>query len=285
MTVTPVEIKAMRQSIVSSADVCLKRLEYLFDPDLPKRGSVSRGIGTGVHAGFAHYYTQRMVDGVFLPARDGSITDAAIEAFDADLAEAEIYDWTLTPPGYRTKLEVVDRDGAIRYITDAITAYFSQKLMWAEEYEPVAVEIQFDFPFDGLADWRQTGTIDLVLKRPEGGYRLTDHKTSKRKWDKKKYNATTPQAAYYLDAWRKLGHEAETDFYYDVINIMDGSFQRLPAPRTEAQIQATLERARDLARLIDKGGPFPPSPDHYLCSPYWCDYWSVCPYGETLNIG
>lgn len=285
MTTTLVSIKNMRQSTIGTADVCLKRLEYLFDPDLPKRGSVSRGMGTAYHAGLARYYTQRMENGLFVPPRDGSITDAAVAALDADIAEVDIYDWTFTAPSYRTPHVLVDRDEAITYVTDALTTYFSQGLMWAEEFEVAAVEIGFDYPFDGLEGWRQTGTIDLALKTPEGKYRLVDHKTSKRKWGKDKTSATNAQAAYYLDAWRKIGWGPADDFFYDVMNIRDNTFQRLPAPRTEAQIQATLERGRDLGRLLDQGGPFPPSPDHFLCSPYWCDFWSVCPYGQTLNIG
>ena len=61
-------------------------------------------------------------------------------------------------------------------------------------------------------------------------------------------------------------------------------FERRWAPRTQAQIDATLERGKDLATLIDQGGPFLPNTESFLCSPHYCDHWEICPYGSTLNF-
>src|SRR5690606_39199314 len=55
----PVTINTMRQSTLGTADTCLHRLQYLFDPNVPRKGSVIRTIGTGYHAGIAEYYFRR----------------------------------------------------------------------------------------------------------------------------------------------------------------------------------------------------------------------------------
>src|SRR5690606_29992373 len=105
-TVTPVAINTMRQSTLGTADTCLHRLQYLFDPNVPRKGSVIRSIGTGYHAGIAEYYFRRrqgtLWDGIHPSLQEqAEFLLAAEAAFDEDVSEHELFDWRYQPRTYR----------------------------------------------------------------------------------------------------------------------------------------------------------------------------------------
>jgi hypothetical protein len=279
MTPTPVQIKTMRQSTATTADICLQRLEYYLDPGTPKKGSVNRSMGTGYHAGHAHSYLERRAG---RKANLLEVGDAAVEAFDADVAENEVFDWRYQPQNYRQQEVVFDRDQAIQTMIQAIKRYYDEGHEWGPDYEVVAVEMSFDLPWPEMPGWRRSGTIDLVLAK-DGQYILDDHKTARKPWQKSKGGPTNPQAAWYQAAWGEYSGSDNMAFVYSVMPF-EGAFERRLATRTPKQVEMTLRRVADIARLIDQGGPFPPNPESFLCSEAYCDYWSICPYGSVLNF-
>jgi hypothetical protein len=278
----PVQIvRRARQSTLNNGDVCLKRLEHQFFHDIPKRGSVNRGIGTGYHAGMATYYGARLATGAETATWD-EILESAIEAFDEDLAENEVYDWRFQVKGYRTEEIVFTRDDAIEMLRESLTRYFDEGHQWPLDWQVVAVEMMFDQPW--IPTWNRSGSIDLVLADAER-YVLDDHKTAKTKWKKGKNGASNPQVAWYMKAWREhAGLDYYPEMYYDIMGLLDKTFERRPAPRSDRQVELTLARAVDTFTLIDKGGPFPPNTESFLCSQAYCDYWDPCPYGKGLSF-
>lgn len=281
MTV-PVHIRGMRQSTLGAADTCLKRLDFIFDPDIPKKGSVNRGIGTGYHGGLAHSYMKRLAGEAWnTQAAAKEIVEVAVDTFDADHDSVEVYDWRYQVQAYRTDEVVFTRNDAITKIREALARYFSQDLYWPETFQVIAVELSFDQAW--IPGWNRSGTIDLVLW--DGArYILVDHKTAKKKWAKNKGMPSNPQAAWYIQAWREHSGTQDATFYYDVMGLNDESFTRRHAPRSDKQIDLTLSRAAEITRLIDQGGPFPPNVDSFLCSEAYCDFWHRCPYGSTLSF-
>lgn len=293
MTGTPVEIRRiMGQSIISQANTCLKRVEYMFFDPQPQRGHVNTSMGTGYHAGLAHYYLDRRAEGFFEPS-DGQIlsyVETAINTFDADVeidgytGEPNVtFDWRFQPKTYRAEEITYDRAMAVEALSNLVRRYFVDGHYWQANYDVVAVEQRLQMSFDGMPGWRRGGGIDLVLAEARTGYVLVDQKTSRKKWAKNKGMPTDPQAAWYIKAWQDWSGTREVIFVYDVIGH-DGSFERRLAPRTERQVEVTLMRGREIARLIDQGGPFPPNPESFLCSEAYCNFWNVCPYGKVLNF-
>lgn len=291
MTETLVEIKGLTQSIIGTADICLKKLEYQFYNPQPNRGHVSSSMGTGYHAGLAQYYLDRRDRGFFLPT-DGEIlsyVEVAIEAFRTDVLvdqytgePNETFDWRFQAKTYRLEERVLTQDEAEAMVATLVKRYFTENHVWPSLYEVVAVEQRLTLPFYDTG-WARSAAIDLVLSDEPGTYTLVDNKTTKKAWNKQKGRPTNPQAAWYIAAWREWSGAYNVEFVYDIMGH-DGSFERRYAPRTDRQIEATDERAREVAKLIDQGGPFPPNPDSFLCSEPYCDYWEVCPYGRTLNL-
>jgi hypothetical protein len=293
MTV-PVQIQTrnMTQSLVDTGcNICLKQIEYKIFHEQPNQGYVSSGIGTGYHAGIAEYYLDRREQGYFLPTDEqvAHYADTAAFSFLANIEfdeytgkPNESYDWTFQAAGGRNKELILTEAEAVERVRNFIIRYFADGHPWPQEYQVIAVEQRLELPYPALPGWNRSGGIDLVLF--DGVlYVLVDNKTSKKKWTKTKGTPTSPQAAWYIDLWREWSGSRDIRFVYDVMGH-DGSFERRPAPRSDRHIEVTLERGRDLARLIEQGGPFPASPESFLCSKFYCDYWKVCPYGKTLNF-
>ena len=286
----------MSQSIVNQADTCLKRTEYDFFHDTPVMGGVGLLIGTGYHAGNAEGYLQRMHGD---PHDIDKCVEAGVDAFRRGIEFDEYkqlpvdeFNWVFQPKTYRAPLIELTPSLADGIIEQLVRAYFDQDNPWNPSFQVVAVEFSMDLPYPGAPEgWRRGGAVDLVLA-DDSGYVLIDHKTSRKKWAKKKGSPTNPQAAWYIDAWRTHANTTDVKFVYEVMAInldpetklANPEFERRWAPRNERQIKATLDRGRDLALLIERGGPFLPSPESFLCSPHYCDYWKICPHGSTLNF-
>lgn len=300
----------MRQSLISSADTCLKRVEFNMFYDFPYAGGVLRARGTGYHAGLAYYYAERQNTGL-MP----EITEDFIEkcvhvgqsAFDDELELTrdgwtshiedpttgktipnplpDPFSWMYQAKNYRADLILWTREQALEWIQQAITDYLENEWFWPAHFQVIGIEQGFSLPLVGAdPEWARTGTVDLLLFDTETGwYVIVDHKTAKKKWAKNKSNANeSPQAAYYVGAWQEILGTKAIKFVYDVYSD-DRQFERRDAYRTEVQIKLTQHMARDLAVLIDKGGPFLPNPSSFLCSENWCDYWDACEYGKAMH--
>ncbi len=293
---TPVTIRRrMTQSMIAQNDICAKRTEFDLFHETLERGNVNRVIGSGYHAGNAEGYLQ-MMRGETLDV--DRMVDAGIKTFNRGIEwddytdrKVDEFSWTFQPKTYRAPHIELNQDQAVSIVEQLIRFYWDKGYAWDKEV--VAVEFRMNLPYLGAPEgWDRGGAVDLIVVDGGGGYILDDHKTSKKKWTKKKGMPTNPQAAWYLDEWRTYAKTNLVKFCYDVMAInvdsdtlkAEPEFERRWAPRTEAQIDMTLERGRDLAKLIDQGGPFLPNTESFLCSPHYCDHWKICPYGSTLNF-
>ena len=291
---TPVVIRRrMSQSIIGQGDTCLKRIEYDFFHDTPVVGNVSRLIGSAYHAGLAEGYAALMRgETVNVDDTVSAATDAFLKGVEWDDyvdKPVDEFSWTYQPKTYRAPHIELRPVEATQIVGQLVRYYWQTE---ARNTQVIAVEFRVNLPYPGApAGWDRGGGIDLVTV-DDAGYLLVDHKTSRKKWAKKKVSPTHPQAAWYIDEWRTYANTDQVKFEFDVMAInldpetllADPSLERWPAPRTQAQIDMTLERGRDLAVLIEKGGPFLPNPESFLCSPHYCDHWKICPYGSTLNL-
>lgn len=289
--------RRLHQSTVNLVDVCAKRIEFkLMFPDRYST-SVLRGIGTGYHAAQAHWYwRQKQGD----PVPDlGELLYVSHEAFKTELDAADDSPdfWVFQAETSRKPRIVLDQPGAFEALDELVIRAHDTKIYWPKDrFQVLDVEQHFVIPMASAVDpitgevvepppgWEVAGTSDLGLQDMETGWvHVVDHKTAKTKWRKGKAGAyQSIQGAFYTDAYRRMFETPNVTFSYDVID-MAGGFERIPAHRTEAQVNLARLKTIEVARLMEQGGPYPANPSSFLCSESWCDYWNDCPYGRTLH--
>tara|TARA_B100001750_G_C15517046_1_gene608145 strand:+ start:1279 stop:2178 length:900 start_codon:yes stop_codon:yes gene_type:complete len=287
--------KRMRQSLLGTAHSCQYRLNYVLDPNVPYTTGVVRALGTAIHAGHEAYYANRQETGdvVSSPDQVQEWKNAAFRSFDSELSKVEgvVFDWVYQPKTARKEYLRLDRSKAKEMIGRSIDLYHDKEYYWDEDHQVLAVEWDFNLPLEGFEDWDLSGTLDLLLRHiPTGNIKCVDHKNVKAPPAKNKYAAhKTPQAAFYLHAvssWlQELGIETQEapTFWYDVLAFDGSGFWRFEEVRDQQQIAVTISQAEMLATLIDKDGPYLPNTESFLCSESYCDFWHMCPFGDTLH--
>lgn len=291
--------KILRQSTISTADICSYRLKYNLDPNQPRSSSVMRASGTGYHAGLAEFYTQlragRTIDDLDwervwemaqydLDREYGRTvkTDGTVE-YDPD----KPVDWRYQPQTAKKPEQIFTYEESWDMVQGAMRHYFDNALYWPiDRYDVLGVEQYYKFPFQMREGWQMTGTMDLIMRDTETGWvHVVDHKMTKKRWTAYKAKPhNSPQAAWYIYATMQLFNTDSVTFNYDVLNIEPQfGFNRIDAHRTQETIDATLERADLVAELIENGGPLQPNVASFLCSDAYCDYWDQCPFGRRLH--
>lgn len=273
----------MRQSIINDAQTCLHRLDFSLLPDRPRNTSVSAAIGTGYHAGLAAAYRRRHGGEMWvtiLPDTDFFVVEA-IGALALEVETVDAFDWTLQAETARKQERIIDFVEASDLVEALVRRYFEHQWYWGNEYRVAAVEHHFELPWGPT--WVRTGTFDLVVADENDRYTVVDHKTAKTKWRRGKADAySSVQQGWYQQAWVELSGSDNVTGAYDV-QTLDGDFVRWPAHRTERQRKLALKQGVAVAKIIEKGGPYPPTPDSFLCHPVYCDWWSQCEFGEGLH--
>lgn len=278
------QARVLRQSTIGTADTCLQRLEYDLDPSIPYGTGEGRANGTAYHAGLEWYYSFRKAGGT-------------VELDDADchvmrLCVEECFDEEIRKGGDSFRWDT-DRDTALVKVFKMLDAYFANEHYWPSEYEVVGVETTFMMPLyqpmRGLYEnvevpgWVVKGTIDLVLRDPNGWLVVVDHKTAKRPWKKgKESHRSTNQPAWYVHWLRQLKAQQEVAFVFDVMTY-GGVFERRPTTVEQCHIDGVLKKAELVTRLIEQGGPYPPNVSSFLCSVQWCDHYGRCPFGHAFD--
>lgn len=271
------EVQAIHQSMVGQADICMMRLQYSLDSTLPKVSSEARVVGSAYHAGAAHYYDARMTG---FPGLDIVVPDAYAKAAE-EFEEVQHTD---------NGVEVVevhwdsDPEKALQKVMSMLYRYFSEGHFWPEDHEVLGVELPFIVPSPWSERWVLAGTMDLVLRTPDGRALIPDHKTARRPWKKEKHDARhNNQPDLYTWVFTQLFPDLGwPGFCFDVMTY-DGVFERRWADRTPQQVEAALQKAERLTKILDAQVPGLPNTQHFLCSPKWCDTWHHCPFGEALK--
>jgi hypothetical protein len=279
MTMTTTPVRIMRQSTLGSGLTCHRRLYYelVYDGPRERTTSESRIEGTGYHSGLEMYYKQ----GGDISAAD--MLDVIVRSMSAALqtegADRVVWDTSFEEAVERNQMRVAD--------------YLDNKRGWDHSgHQVLGVEVQFRFPW--IPGWDATGTIDLVLIGPDGWLRFVDHKTAGNKWREGKEHARQTVQGPWYDHWGKRWFVENIDptprpseFYYDVASVTKARrvqhFERRFASYSPSQLAELMANARDLATLVDQGGPFLPNRDTNLCSHLYCDHWYICPSGEAFN--
>jgi hypothetical protein len=290
------------QSLLDKADSCLLSMQYAIED--PRRfGGSKRAVGTAFHRGLEYHYN--VVRGGDPPPLDAVITEAEI-AFYGEIAES--------PGGFAWDEDLPDAESCVSAFAGMLTHYFTTVLPdgpipWnTDEWEVIGVETPWDFPHpSNPAIELSSRGIDLVLRhRVTGWIIVIDHKSAGQAWGEHKgHPRKKAQGPLYVWAAEKLWPGAPGYMMaYDIIgypNKKAGSknpagwcrFERRIATPAPEHIEAALERVDSAYTLYDfYRGPtpddvrrpdLPANPSSTLCSKRYCDFFSVCPYGERLS--
>jgi hypothetical protein len=167
-----------------------------------------------------------------------------------------------------------------------LRTYVNGGFEWPSTYQVYGVEVGFNF------DWKdghtRSGTMDLVLVDPFGAIIGVDHKTAGRMWPSgKEHPRKNNQASWYVGALKEMFPDASAyRFCFDVMTYA-GKFDRRLVEPSDDHIKAIEDKATQVALIFSwaraAGLDLPANPGSNLCSDKYCDFWQMCPHGETLR--
>jgi hypothetical protein len=262
-------ILKMRQSLIGSAETCLKRAAYSLADPVYKTGE-ARAIGTAYHKGLETYYSLRQEHGFHVPDQTErlALEQVAHEEFDREVDKAA------RPGSWETRSASASTRSATCWLRTANGEHY-----WPDGYRVIGTEVSFTHEwYNGhLAH----GTIDLVLEDPNGWTVLVDHKTAGKKWPKGKEDPRKNiQAPWYVYWWSTLNETDKVYFAFDVMTY-GGTFERRPVYPTLKDQELVLAKAKFYAGILSTLGPddLAGNTSSALCSERYCDSWAVCPHG------
>lgn len=256
----------MRQSTLSTADVCLKRIEY----DLqgrPRTSSEASSLGTGYHYAMELYYRQRQEIGFYVP------NPAEVE----ELASEAGVKMFLELPKDKWKYE--DPDVKLEALRNMVRSYFVDERHWPEEYTVLGTEVFWRWEW--LPNLPASGTIDLVVADRGGFVTLVDHKTAGRMWDQTKHSPRKNRQAPWYTYWWEQMTGVKPQFVFDIMTHALKFERRVSDVKPEHQA-AVLKHAEIVAKMMLSGDEMPANPSSNLCSERYCGHWDVCPFGAIL---
>lgn len=274
----------IRQSTVKD---CMLSMQYSIEQPYFHGGSI-RATGTGYHAGIELLYRARM-DGKPTPSVEDCIAHGW-EVFDrtAELTPSHASELSRTPGNFKWNKTIPDRETAHGAIEVMLRSYLDPATgaVYPDDWTVLGVETPFELPFSELGT--RNGSIDLVMLDPTGTtVVIDDQKTSSKKWPETKHKPRKAhQAAWYVSAAKQLWPAEYHRFVFSIMTYK-GVFERRPSdpePRHEAAADQLLYNTVALYKTARANGlDLPANPSSNLCSPEYCDWWSICPFGEALD--
>jgi hypothetical protein len=280
----------VRQSTLGEADKCLRSMQYSIEHPV-YHGGITRAIGTAYHYALERAYDCLIRNGEFLDVRMATID--AYERLQAsiDMEPSHDSERTKQPGQFKWTSDIGDFETATRILDVMLEAYWTNPdAIWKAEdgWTVLAVEQGFSNPL--WNDHTANGSIDLVLRGPDGEIAGEDHKTAgKNRWPYNKHHARkTAQAPWYVKALAAAYPDATGyRFFFDIMTHK-GVWERRETIVTPAHIEAVERKALEVVTLYEgmrgTGLDLPANPSSNLCSPDYCDHWDICPYGSALDV-
>lgn len=247
--------RLMRQSLINSSDICLKRTGYqsegLWAPSEPAL------VGTAYHAGLEAFFNGE------------EQFESVVKAF-AVLTQAD-------QDGFEWETSLQD---AIDRVANMLQAYWPNA--WHDTIEVIGTELSFTEPW--INGWQAHGTVDLLFRNDyDGRLVIDDHKTAKRKWPANKHDIRhSVQSAWYC-YWIWQQYAEMPSFVYSIMTYA-GFFERRWVNPTMEQMLTVVKKAENLAYLLDNVpvSHLPTNTTTPLCSEKYCPAWEACPCGAEL---
>ncbi len=275
----------VRQSTVKD---CLRSMQFAIESPYYHGGSV-RALGTGYHAALEKRYVARQ-SGLVVPEVP-ELIEHAVKVFDdtASLTPSHATELERTPGHFKWNKAIPDRETALETLTTMLTAYFEHpEAEWPDDWQVLGVEVPFSLPWKMGANDTRNGSMDLVLMDPTGWVVIDDQKTAGKAWPESKHKPRkNHQAPWYASAARELFPGAHGYRFVFSVMTYKGKFERRisdPQLKHEAAADQLLFYHVALYKVAKANGlDLPANPSSNLCSPEYCDWWDICPFGQPLD--
>jgi CRISPR/Cas system-associated exonuclease Cas4 (RecB family) len=267
------EVKFLSPSKVAMLQMCGEafRLKYIEKISEPSSGTFQ--FGKVVHAVIEKALRQVILGSKLPSAKD--MTDTVPEVWDAVYAEEEGkpgfigWDWGEDDSPEKAKADIAP-----------LVAVAREEVL--RDIRPVHVEHGWNVMMDDGdgGQFRIYGIIDLL----EQGGLVTDWKTANGKVSPfaRKHDVQIDAYGYWVHQYMGL----------DVVKMRKVYLVRSKRPKVDCERyevgpahRERFERiARAAWRLIQSGG-FVANPNTWKCSPKFCGYWKICPFGGSISVG
>lgn len=258
---------ALRQSMIKTYQRCPKQYEFSYVKGIKSPPNLKMTVGTAVHKGVEVNYAQKLKT-----KRDCKIDivlDATRDEFKAAVKKDGI-------KASKTELGS-SQDEAITFAG----TYHKQS---APRFQPaIKPETYFEIRIPGARRLFQ-GTIDLLAyyTNKSGALVLSDTKTTRRAYDKKRADVDTQLTAYAYAALN-LVKKLVKYVLFDTVVLKGGSAYSDHVISTRSM--ADLKRFEETFKSVEAGieaGIFPPTDNEQTCG--WCGYRSICHKGRSWSV-
>ncbi len=240
-------IEHLSVSSITKYLACPRSWKYKYLEKQPERKSSALAFGSAFHESIENYVTRKS---------DVNILDLWSAAWGKQ-SEKVTLDLGDTP-------ESMHNEG--------VRMFSSPKIMYelSAIKEPRSIELPVKLTVPGVP-MPIIGYIDVITADGVAG----DFKTSKSKWPEDKA-ANSLQPLFYLAALKQMGIETPMKFrHYVFIKTKEPNTQVIETEFKSSQILFLFSLIQNVWKSIDAGA-FHESPDGWLCSPDYCDYWKLC---------
>lgn len=265
---------------LSAYEICGRRGQYYQDPNIPKGPpTAAMARGSAYHKALEFYNTLRL-NGEPLPDKHemlevmGHTLQGIVDQPDFEWADGA---------------EKVDTVDALARMVTRWWTPSEPHIRWDQPgIEVVAVETQlFVSEFGRIHDFN--GYADVIYDVPTLGHVGVDHKSTGKAWGGMKA-AGDPrklvQAPLYAEAYERRTGIPMDWFVFDVMTVA-GKFQRVWVPTNLVARAPFITRWEEISESINlhrlAGLDMPTNPGHILCTEKWCQFWTICPMGESLS--
>jgi hypothetical protein len=143
----------------------------------------------------------------------------------------------------------------------------------APEIEPTAVQRKWTIELSGYP-MDLVGTLDVQ----EGSHSIRDTKTTGKTPPEDIAHKSIQLTAYSLAVWKIDGEAPEKVALDYLIDTKTPAAKTFESTRDIDDYETLLARIETVTKAIEKGVFIPVSPDHWMCNPRWCGYFSSCKY-------
>ena len=260
-----IEKEYLTQSRLESFCKCPEayRRRYIEGEIIPP--GISLAKGTGVHAGAALNFTQKIESRVDLPA--SQIVEAAVAGF-----EEETRDGVSLMDDERSRGETIVLADAKDSVAKMAEVHAKQQ---APEYQPVLVEqtVEIELP---NAEVNLRGTLDLADDRRI----VVDLKTSGRSKSQDEADQSVQLTVYAAAYHAATGEPSAEQRLETIVQTKTKTYRDMKSTtRTLADYRALAHRINAVHEAI-RAGVFPPTtPGSWWCDPRYCGFFNRgCPY-------
>ena len=233
---------------------CGRQYEYRYVQGIKRPPSGALILGKSWHMAVEHNYKQKIQTEQDLPLED--VQDCFSDAFDQAFTE---------------EVELNEGENPSQLKDTGILVTATHHKIIAPTVQPAEVEKEFNLSLGEEFPFFIKGFWDVIDKNG-----ITADNKSYSKSPAQSDVDKDLQLTLYSTAYRAIYQKIEPELRLDcIIKTKTPKAVQISSTRTNEDCKWFLGLVEKVAQAIESG-IFYPNPNHYLCSPKWCGYYSRC---------